>query len=385
MNVAILTWEEEGKQLYNLLSSDRNHEYHVKCIAEVRSHLWGSVKNDRGEEIKIGSLAHAASLYRQNQIDYFIVPSLNESPNGETIVRRIKKYEIPESALLYAPISIFKDSTLSDEERIASICLYRKRKELDYLEFHVADHCNLNCKNCSMFSGLVEGEVFADYEKTRAGLLKVKTFFDHIKVFRILGGEPLLNDKLEDYISLVRSLYPYTDIRVITNGILVRSMKPSLIKSLRENQVSFIVTGYPALENIHDDVAEFLRKNEIKHVVGPTLYRFNKIYNKEGDSDPETAFCRCIWRGTCANIKENKIATCFVPFVLPYLIDHFNLGQVRDDTIDLFEKGLTTEALLDRLNNEPMDACRYCSQKRLSAAWELMDKNSKNCIEDWAV
>ena len=33
-------------------------------------------------------------------------------------------------------------------------------KYLSYLEYHLADHCNLNCKACEHYSALVEGEVF---------------------------------------------------------------------------------------------------------------------------------------------------------------------------------------------------------------------------------
>lgn len=385
MNIVIVTWGKEGKYLFTLLNSKFNNRYYVKWIADENSSVWGVVENSKGENIKIGSLARAAAMFSQKIIDYFLIPSLNENPNRENIVEKIKnRYEIPESAFLYAPISIFKNNSLNDEEKLSEICSYSVRRELDFLEFHVADHCNLNCKNCSMFSGLVEGKVFADYDKTRNGLLKLKTFFDHVKVFRIIGGEPLLNDRLSDYIDLVRLLYPFTDIRVITNGILVRSMKPTLIESLKNNKVSFIVTGYPALENSYDEIADFLRKNEIRHVVGPTIYKFQKIYNKEGNSDTEKAFFQCNWKGTCANIKENRIATCFVPFVLPYFTNNFKLMPVKDDTIDLYEEGLSTEKIHSRLSM-PMDACRYCTQKRMIVDWELTDGDSKTCLEDWAV
>ena len=112
--------------------------------------------------------------------------------------------------------------------------------------------------------------------------------------------------------------------------------------------------------------------------------KFQKIYNKEGNSDTEKAFFQCNWKGTCANIKENRIATCFVPFVLPYFTNNFKLMPVKDDTIDLYEEGLSTEKIHSRLSM-PMDACRYCTQKRMIVDWELTDGDSKTCLEDWAV
>lgn len=384
MKIVIVSWGKEGKQLYHLLKNSGRDRYEVCWIAEENSALWQVLNEGTEKEVRVGSYGGAVRLFQEGEAERFLIPSVSENPNGWSISEKIGHFGIPESAMLYAPVEVFREDSLSANQKIDLICPFEKRRELDFMEVHAADHCNLNCKNCSMFSGLVKGEVYADYEKTAAGLRKLKEFFTHVKVFRVLGGEPLLNERLSDYLYLIREIYPYAEIRVISNGILVPKMSGELIQALRENDVSFIVTGYPALDGIADQVNDFLRGKKIRHVVSPTVMQFQKIYNAGGNSDIRSTFSNCNWKNTCANMKKGRIAACFVPFVFPYFSEQFKLDLPKDESIDLFEAGLTTEIIRTRME-QPMELCKYCVSERCFAKWERMDKDSLNNIEDWAV
>lgn len=83
-------------------------------------------------------------------------------------------------------------------------------------------------------------------------------------------------------------------------------------------------------------------------------------------------------------MKKGRIAACFVPFVFPYFSEQFKLDLPKDESIDLFEAGLTTEIIRTRME-QPMELCKYCVSERCFAKWERMDKDSLNNIEDWAV
>ncbi len=376
MRIVIAGWGEESQRLAALLASEGQGEYEICWIADEDSSCWGEARLPDALRVRIGSLAGAARLYHEGKADAFLVPSVKENPNGWTMAERIMRFSVPEQALLYAPRETLQD--------LSAICPYEERRELDYMEFHAADHCNLNCKNCSMFSALVDGPVFADYRETAEGLRKLKTFFTHIKTIRILGGEPLLNPELFRYLYLVREVYPHTDIRVITNGILVPKMGEELIQALVDVSASFIVTGYPALAGSLDDMADHLRRKGIRHVVSPTVHEFQKIYNAAGDSDPVKVFSQCNWRGTCANLKGHRISACFVPFVFPYLERAFQLEHPEDETIDLFEEGLTVRKIRERMNS-PMDICRFCAHRGQFVPWELTDSHSWENLTDWSV
>ena len=375
MNVAIITWGDESRILYDLL---HRNGYNIVCIIEDNNCKWDL----RYKETPIVSSGKGAVMFEAGSIEKFIVPSLDEQLNYRA-EKMISAYGIDLDNLLYAPIETLKGK-LSDGEKIAKICLYTERTELETMEIHVAEHCNLNCKNCSMFCGLVETCDFPCYQEFEEGIKQLKNFFPHIKKFRIIGGEPLLNPELDKYIRLIRNVYPYTDIRLISNGILVTKMSDQLIQTIIDNDVTFIVTQYISLKHSIDEINRFLSKTGIRYIVTEAVLEFQKIYNALGDSDIDENFYRCHWKGSCATMYGTKIATCYVPFVIHYFSDKFNLAIEETGKIDLMEEGLTAQEIIKRMHT-PFDMCRYCAPKGNWTEWERLPDKNNTTIQDWSI
>lgn len=375
MNVAIITWGDESRILYDLL---HRNGYNIVCIIEDNNCKWDL----RYKEAPIVSSGKGAVMFEAGSIEKFIVPSLDEQLNYRA-EKMISAYGIDLDNLLYAPIETLKGE-LSDGEKIAKICLYTERTELETMEIHAAEHCNLNCKNCSMFCGLVEKCDFPCYQEFEEGIKQLKNFFPHIKKFRIIGGEPLLNPELDKYIRLIRNVYPYTDIRLISNGILVTKMSDQLIQTIIDNDVTFIVTQYISLKHSIDEINRFLSKTGIRYIVTEAVLEFQKIYNALGDSDIDENFYRCHWKGSCATMYGTKIATCYVPFVIHYLSDKFNLAIEETGKIDLMEEGLTAQEIIKRMHT-PFDMCRYCAPKGNWTEWERLPDKNNTTIQDWSI
>lgn len=375
MNVAIITWGDESRILYDLL---HRNGYNIVCIIEDNNCKWDL----RYKETPIVSSGKGAVMFEAGSIEKFIVPSLDEQLNYRA-EKMISAYGIDLDNLLYAPIETLKGK-LSDGEKIAKICLYTERTELETMEIHVAEHCNLNCKNCSMFCGLVETCDFPCYQEFEEGIKQLKNFFPHIKKFRIIGGEPLLNPELDKYICLIRNVYPYTDIRLISNGILVTKMSDQLIQTIIDNDVTFIVTQYISLKHSIDEINRFLSKTGIRYIVTEAVLEFQKIYNALGDSDIDENFYRCHWKGSCATMYGTKIATCYVPFVIHYFSDKFNLAIEETGKIDLMEEGLTAQGIIKRMHT-PFDMCRYCAPKGNWTEWERLPDKNNTTIQDWSI
>lgn len=375
MNVAIITWGDESRILYDLL---HRNGYNIVCIIEDNNCKWDL----RYKEAPIVSSGKGAVMFEAGSIEKFIVPSLDEQLNYR-VEKMISAYGIDLDNLLYAPIETLKGE-LSDDEKIAKICLYTERTELETMEIHAAEHCNLNCKNCSMFCGLVETCDFPCYQEFEEGIKQLKNFFPHIKKFRIIGGEPLLNPELDKYIRLIRNVYPYTDIRLISNGILVTKMSDQLIQTIIDNDVTFIVTQYISLKHSIDEINRFLSKTGIRYIVTEAVLEFQKIYNALGDSDIDENFYRCHWKGSCATMYGTKIATCYVPFVIHYLSDKFNLAIEETGKIDLMEEGLTAQEIIKRMHT-PFDMCRYCAPKGNWTEWERLPDKNNTTIQDWSI
>lgn len=375
MNVAIITWGDESRILYDLL---HRNGYNIVCIIEDNNCKWDL----RYKETPIVSSGKGAVMFEAGSIEKFIVPSLDEQLNYRA-EKMISAYGIDLDNLLYAPIETLKGK-LSDGEKIAKICLYTERTELETMEIHVAEHCNLNCKNCSMFCGLVETCDFPCYQEFEEGIKQLKNFFPHIKKFRIIGGEPLLNPELDKYICLIRNVYPYTDIRLISNGILVTKMSDQLIQTIIDNDVTFIVTQYISLKHSIDEINRFLSKTGIRYIVTEAVLEFQKIYNALGDSDIDENFYRCHWKGSCATMYGTKIATCYIPFVIHYFSDKFNLAIEETGKIDLMEEGLTAQEIIKRMHT-PFDMCRYCAPKGNWTEWERLPDKNNTTIQDWSI
>lgn len=375
MNVAIITWGDESRILYDLL---HRNGYNIVCIIEDNNCKWDL----RYKETPIVSSGKGAVMFEAGSIEKFIVPSLDEQLNYRA-EKMISAYGIDLDNLLYAPIETLKGK-LSDGEKIAKICLYTERTELETMEIHVAEHCNLNCKNCSMFCGLVETCDFPCYQEFEEGIKQLKNFFPHIKKFRIIGGEPLLNPELDKYICLIRNVYPYTDIRLISNGILVTKMSDQLIQTIIDNDVTFIVTQYISLKHSIDEINRFLSKTGIRYIVTEAVLEFQKIYNALGDSDIDENFYRCHRKGSCATMYGTKIATCYVPFVIHYFSDKFNLAIEETGKIDLMEEGLTAQEIIKRMHT-PFDMCRYCAPKGNWTEWERLPDKNNTTIQDWSI
>lgn len=380
MNLILIGWNKKSRILYNLIIEYGGECYRICHIAEPDNNLWTVISDN----VSIGSMGKALQMYRSHEADKFLIASPEPASDKYTVIDMLKDNGVLPEDVLYAPIETLENNSISPDKRIGMICAYLDNKELDYMEFHVADHCNLNCKYCSMFSGLVKEPVFADYGKTSRGLRLLKKYFSHIKVFRILGGEPLLNPELDKYLSLVRELYPYSEIRLLTNGILLKNMPEKLIESIKENDVVLCVTAYPVTMDKLEEYNDILNTLGIRHSISDVIFRFEKIYALSGESDADKAFDLCNWKGKCANIRGNYISACFVPFVIGYFEKCFGVNIEKSGVIDLNTPGMTTAKIRAELDKS-FDLCSFCSVKTELAKWERMDEDSYTRISDWSV
>lgn len=161
-------------------------------------------------------------------------------------------------------------------------------------------------------------------------------------------------------------------------------MSDQLIQTIIDNDVTFIVTQYISLKHSIDEINRFLSKTGIRYIVTEAVLEFQKIYNALGDSDIDENFYRCHWKGSCATMYGTKIATCYVPFVIHYFSDKFNLAIEETGKIDLMEEGLTAQEIIKRMHT-PFDMCRYCAPKGNWTEWERLPDKNNTTIQDWSI
>ena len=378
MRVLVLGNGRKSLQLAYIISDYK--EYSLKGVVDYRNNNWGKSEDIDGKLIKIVSPMKAIEMYQDSAVDAFIMPSLEEDANNR-MYRYLAVNNVSECDILYGQELLFHKRELNQEGLITQ---YVNRDELDTIEIHVADHCNMNCKNCSMFCGLVKTPRYSNLEQTRNSLYILKGIFKHIKRIRVIGGEPLLNKELDKYLYMIRDIYPYSDIRVITNGILVVEMNDNLITAFKETSSKLVVTSYLPLVKKLDRINDFLKQKGVNYEISEMITDFQKIYDYSGRQDKELSFNACHWKGACATLYENQIAPCFVPFVIKYLAENFDLNISPSGIMELNADNVNKDKIR-KLFNTPFDMCKYCAPRGITSKWEICDKNSVNNILDWSI
>lgn len=89
---------------------------------------------------------------------------------------------------------------------------------LPFLEIMVNHGCNLACHGCTTYSDLK----YSGFYKWKDGKSQIKPWIDRLEISAIglIGGEPLVNPDLKDWIIGIRKLLPDAQIRFVTNGFL---------------------------------------------------------------------------------------------------------------------------------------------------------------------
>lgn len=90
---------------------------------------------------------------------------------------------------------------------------------LPFVEMMVTQTCNLSCHGCTNYSDLVH----KGYLTWEEGKREIEPWLSRVDIldFGILGGEPLMNPDIRNWIVGLRELMPEAQIRFTTNGLLL--------------------------------------------------------------------------------------------------------------------------------------------------------------------
>lgn len=269
-------------------------------------------------------------------------------------------------------------------QKIDALLKFIPQPCLQYLEVYITEHCNLNCKHCAPFSPIAlksfyDIEVFAR-DMARLSELSNQTLCK----LRILGGEPLLHPKCEEFLKIARNNFPHTSIHLVTNAILLNKQKDSFFETCRDYKIAITPTKYPVkidFEAIEKKIAkfgvEFFYNNEGQ--VEKTL--FHQPLDLKGEQNPNLMFYKCAWANSCIGLDNGKLYTCPYPRSIKNFNTYFgkNLLVLPKDYIDIYEAKSMDEILA--FLAKPIPFCRYCDLNRLS--WDNKWERSKRKIEEW--
>lgn len=244
-----------------------------------------------------------------------------------------------------------------------------------YLEYHVTDKCNLNCAGCSHFCPLVEDNNFPNLEQFKKDI-KTLSKKVNIKTIRIMGGEPLLNPELSEFIKATRMAYPKADIRLATNGILLPTMNQEFWQVLRDNEIKIDFSKYPIVGDKFLQYMDLCDDNKIQIGFIHLSKKFKKFFNKTGKEDYKKVFYECTSKN-CKNLWNSKIYQCPKCYT-EYANKHFNMNMPVPVGVDIYKaSGKEIEKILET----PTIACAYCNLDAPEAEWS----QSKKDPSEWFV
>jgi organic radical activating enzyme len=232
------------------------------------------------------------------------------------------------------------------------------------LEYNLADHCNLACRECSHLSPYVRKNSVSIDIFTR-DLLRLAEVY-RVQRFRFVGGEPLLNRDIVRFAQAVRASGIATEIEVVTNGLLLRRVDDQLLSHIDAVSVSV----YPAAGDLTQSLRalqRLCRRHRVRLQV-EHIDRFRRMEAPRATADPsfvEEIFRSCLIAHTwsCQTFYAGYFYLCSRPIYTDSYLQ--KLGEpprhFRDtDGIALHEPELAARLRAYLRSPQPLSACQHC-------------------------
>lgn len=127
------------------------------------------------------------------------------------------------------------------------------------------DYCNLKCKYCFAHLGNVKNNITDENMKIFIDFLKKSNY----RNFRVLGGEPTLHPKFQEYVMNAINDPFFNEILIFTNG---STLNKNMIRNIASPKTGFLINL-----NSKSDIGELVYEKTIENI--RTLVDFYKMNN----------------------------------------------------------------------------------------------------------
>lgn len=274
----------------------------------------------------------------------------------------------------------------------------KPRIKIPKLEFYITNVCNLTCDHCNRFNNLnFKGwQAWDDYAEIYSAWAELIDI-EHIV---ILGGEPLLNPTIIDWVRGLSKIWPGYH-QILTNGTRLNNVK-GLYDAICQNKtwMGISIHNFDEIETLFNEVEKFLKspitkstgkegnkygadfsfkdKNnvEIPMWIQNEFTKSALIHQPDGkitlhSSDPSTAHDHCaIAKAKSYHFIRGKLYKCGPVALFPELDSQFGLDLTQEDrdlihqyqplTIDNFDEYHSD--FFKNLDN-PIPQCKFCPGK----------------------
>ena len=251
-------------------------------------------------------------------------------------------------------------------------------RELPYIEFHLTDHCNLNCKGCTHYCP-VAPEQYADLQQHKKDMLRLSQLFKNICVIRLMGGEPLLHPDAHLFIKTTRLAFPNSDLRFVTNGILLPKASDVFWEACRNTHAIIDLTIYPPLLKHLKNYYSLCNTNGVRLSI-TFKENFLMYYNSRGNSNKKQAFKNCRKMYFCPYLQNGRLYSCAKAALVKHLNKAFDTTVTANEGIDIHTPSISGRRIIKQLNTSA-EACKWCSTNYAVFPWA--ESNRKP--EEWDI
>lgn len=264
---------------------------------------------------------------------------------------------------------------------------------LPFLELMIINACNLSCQGCTTFSDLKhKGSI-----RWSTGKQWLEPWTDRLdlQAIGLMGGEPLMNPDLENWLYGIRELLPNAQIRFVTNGTLLhkhwkifdilRDLGNTVFKISYHTQsesldqcIDRIFENYEWEPVTEFGINRFKEKNrDFRFQLARPEYFFKTFIGPYEDmqphnNNPSDAFDMCVQQ-KCPLLYNGKIFKCGTLGLTPDILSRFNHPN-STQWEKFIDTGLDPQCKISEIEKfvanfgKPHRMCGQCPSKKDSSS-----------------
>ena len=248
---------------------------------------------------------------------------------------------------------------------------------LDRLEVHATNSCNLSCQGCSHYTNVLKGGTITP-EKLKQDLTPWSKYLD-ITNFAILGGEPLLNKKLPELLDISRKILPQSNLSITTNALLINNVEQEkLLNSLLKNKVLVRVSIHSVKKEYISKIDPCIKTLKKWQALGLNLriedyvsdwssrYIEGNLIEPYEDKNPQESWNICRSK-FCTILLDGHIHKCAAIAFLPLMKKEGKTSPKFDEYLKYkpihYSDSLENIANFFQTNSKPESICNMCPSK----------------------
>ena len=292
--------------------------------------------------------------------------------------RFIPKFLSPSCTISFMQAAICRDELLVELEALfvkkgetenglqPKYVVQDNRVHTESFEIHVAEHCNLKCRDCCNISPF-NAKKFMSLEE----VAEICTFVNrHLQpdVFKVAGGEPTLHPQLDEILQTIKANCPGTVVRVISNGLLMHRMTDLFWQHIDQLTISHYVSA-PVKPHLLNQIKRKARQYEVVLNI-KYIDQFNEIFVDDAITDTtrvQQIYNDCWMRHRCLIVRNNHFYKC----TRASYMDEFlttkgkptiagNSSYTAEDGIAINDPDFNAKALAYLNSEQPLLSCEYC-------------------------